>query len=80
MVGGAWRRCRVQTPAGRVEAGAVVLGLGAWAAGVCELRRAVVPVGSHIVLTEPIPERVVKLGGSGASCWGTRGYWCTTRR
>jgi glycine/D-amino acid oxidase-like deaminating enzyme len=60
----------VRTPAGRVQASAVVLGLGAWAAGVRELRRAVVPVGSHIVLTEPIPDRLVELGWTGGELLG----------
>jgi glycine/D-amino acid oxidase-like deaminating enzyme len=60
----------VRTPGGRVEAGAVILALGAWAAGVRELRRAVVPVGSHIVLTEPIPERIAAMGWTGGELLG----------
>jgi glycine/D-amino acid oxidase-like deaminating enzyme len=60
----------VTTPGGRVEADAVVLALGAWAAGVRELRRAVVPVGSHIVLTEPIPDRIAELGWTGGELLG----------
>jgi glycine/D-amino acid oxidase-like deaminating enzyme len=60
----------VRARGGRVEAGAVVLGLGAWASGVRELRRAVVPVGSHIVLTEPIPERIAELGWTGGELLG----------
>ena len=60
----------VTTSAGRVEATRVVLALGAWAAGVRELRRAVVPVGSHIVLTEPIPERIAELGWTGGELLG----------
>jgi glycine/D-amino acid oxidase-like deaminating enzyme len=60
----------VTTSAGRVEAGRVVLALGAWAAGVRELRRAVVPVGSHIVLTEPIPDRIAELGWTGGELLG----------
>jgi glycine/D-amino acid oxidase-like deaminating enzyme len=60
----------VQTPAGRVQASTVVLGLGAWASGVRELRRAVVPVGSHIVVTEPIPERLDELGWTGGELLG----------
>jgi glycine/D-amino acid oxidase-like deaminating enzyme len=47
-----------------------VLALGAWAASVRELRRAVVPVGSHIVLTEPIPERIEQLGWTGGEVLG----------
>jgi glycine/D-amino acid oxidase-like deaminating enzyme len=52
------RVARVITPAGQVEAEQVVLATNAWAASVRELRRAVVNVGSQIVLTEPIPERL----------------------
>lgn len=55
---------------GLVEADAVVLALGAWASGVRELRRAVVPVGSHIVATEPIPERIAELGWTGGELLG----------
>ncbi|HEU4656955.1 MAG TPA: FAD-dependent oxidoreductase [Capillimicrobium sp.] len=60
----------VRTPAGSVEAGQVVLALGAWAARLRELRRAVVPIGSHIVLTEPIPERIAELGWTGGELLG----------
>jgi glycine/D-amino acid oxidase-like deaminating enzyme len=60
----------VRTPGGLVQAGAVVLALGAWAARLRDLRRAVVPVGSHIVLTEPIPERVRELGWTGGELLG----------
>jgi glycine/D-amino acid oxidase-like deaminating enzyme len=60
----------VETPAGNIQTSAVVLGLGAWAAGVRELRRAVVPVGSHIVVTEPIPERLAELGWTGGELLG----------
>ncbi len=48
----------VRTPAGRVEAGAVIVALGAWSGFLRRLRRAFVVVGSHIVATEP-------LGGAG---------------
>lgn len=60
----------VVTPGGHVTAGAVVLALGAWASRLRELRRAVVPVGSHIVLTEPIPERIERLGWTGGELLG----------
>jgi glycine/D-amino acid oxidase-like deaminating enzyme len=49
----------VITPAGRVTAEQVVLATNAWAARVRELRRAIFVVGTQIVLTEPIPERVM---------------------
>jgi len=58
------------TRAGRVEADRVVIATGAWAAQVRELRRAIVPVGSQIVLTEPIPERIASLGWTGGELLG----------
>lgn len=60
----------VSTPAGRVEADAVILGLGAWSARIHELRRAVLPLGSQIVLTEPIPDRLERLGWTGGELLG----------
>jgi glycine/D-amino acid oxidase-like deaminating enzyme len=60
----------VVAPGGHVQAGAVVLALGAWAARLRDLRRAVVPVGSHIVLTEPVPERIAALGWTGGELLG----------
>jgi glycine/D-amino acid oxidase-like deaminating enzyme len=53
----------VVTSAGRVEAGAVALALGAWGARVRELRRSFLPVASHIVATEPVPEQGWTLAG-----------------
>jgi glycine/D-amino acid oxidase-like deaminating enzyme len=64
------RPAAVVTPAGRVEAESVVLATGAWAARVRELRRAIVPIGSHIVLTEPIPDRIAELGWTGGELLG----------
>jgi len=55
----------VITSAGRVDAGAVAIGLGAWGARLRELRRAFLPVASHIVATEPIPDRLAELGWTG---------------
>jgi glycine/D-amino acid oxidase-like deaminating enzyme len=52
----------VVTPAGRLTADQVVLATNAWSGQVRELRRTVALVGSQIVLTEPIPERLGKLG------------------
>lgn len=60
----------VRTPGGRVEAGSVVIALGAWAARLRELRRAIVPIASHIVLTEPIPDRLDALGWTGGELLG----------
>ena len=61
---------RVITSAGRVEAGAVVIALGAWVARLREARRAVLPVASHIVATEPIPDRLGELGWTGGELLG----------
>ncbi|CAA9548934.1 MAG: O-acetylhomoserine sulfhydrylase, partial [uncultured Thermoleophilia bacterium] len=67
---GRGRPAFVETREGLVEADRVVLALGAWSARIRELRRAVVPVGSHLVATEPIPERVRALGWTGGEAFG----------
>lgn len=51
--------CDVRTPAGTITAEQVVLATGAWMASIRELRRAIVPVGSTIVVTEPLGERLL---------------------
>ena len=56
------RPALVETPRGSVEADAVVLATNAWLARMRELRRAIVPVASYIVLTEPAPERIARIG------------------
>jgi glycine/D-amino acid oxidase-like deaminating enzyme len=61
---------RVITSAGRIEAGAVAIALGAWTARLQEARRAVLPVASHIVATEPIPDRLPELGWTGGELIG----------
>lgn len=58
----------VRTPGGSVQADAIVLATGAWIASVRELRRAVVPVSSDMVATEPIPERLEESGWTGGEC------------
>src|SRR5205823_2589616 len=50
---------RVRTVAGSVVADQVVLATGASMAAIRELRRAIVPVGSSIVVTEPLGERLL---------------------
>jgi glycine/D-amino acid oxidase-like deaminating enzyme len=52
---------RVVTPAGAVTADQVVLATNVWGARIRELRRSVFVVGTQIVLTEPIPERLERL-------------------
>ena len=64
------RRRGCATPGGSVEAGRVVLATGAWSARFRELRRAIVPVGTHIVLTEPIAERIRAMGWTGGEAFG----------
>ena len=58
----------VRTPAGSVEAGAVVLALNAWALQVPELRRAIVAVSSDMIATAPIPEKLAASGWTGGEC------------
>lgn len=52
----------VHTPAGCLRAERVVLATGAWIGEVRGLRRATVPVGSYVVATEPLGERISSLG------------------
>ena len=58
----------VRTPAGSVEAGAVVLALNAWALQVPELRRAIVAVSSDMIATTPMPEKLAASGWTGGEC------------
>ena len=64
------RPAAVITPAGRVTADQVVLATNAWSGQVRELRRTVALVGSQIVLTEPIPERLAALGWADGTLLG----------
>jgi glycine/D-amino acid oxidase-like deaminating enzyme len=57
---------RVTTPGGEVVAERGVLGLGAWTASLPRFRRAIVPRGTYIVLTEPAPERLEEIGWTGS--------------
>jgi glycine/D-amino acid oxidase-like deaminating enzyme len=50
--------CRVRTQAGSVTASQVVLAIGAWMGRVRELRRAFVPIGSSMIVTERLGERL----------------------
>ena len=50
--------CRVRTPAGCVTAGQVVLAIGAWMGSVRELRRAFVPIGSSMIVTQRLGSRL----------------------
>jgi glycine/D-amino acid oxidase-like deaminating enzyme len=61
---------RVETPAGAVVAGHAVLGLGAWTAQLPRFRRAIVPRGTYIAITEPAPQRLEELGWTGGEGLG----------
>ena len=50
--------CRVRTHAGCVTAGQVVLATGSWLGSVRELRRAFVPIGSSMIVTERLGARL----------------------
>jgi len=58
----AGRRPRVVTPAGVVNAGNVVLTHGAWAARERHFRRAFAVCTDFMVVTEPIPELIERIG------------------
>ena len=58
----AGRRPLVVTPAGSVSAGTVVLTYGAWAARERHFRRAFAVCTDFMVVTEPIPELIERLG------------------
>ncbi len=62
----------VETPAGSVTAERGVLGLGAWASSLPRFRRAILPWGTYIVVTETAPERLEEIGwtgGEGLADW-----------
>jgi glycine/D-amino acid oxidase-like deaminating enzyme len=52
------RPATVRTPGGTVVADKVVLALSAWAGQVRELRRTMMPVAGHIVVTAPVGDRL----------------------
>lgn len=58
-------RSLVATPGGRVRADAVCLATNAWIAGWRPARRRLAVFGSHVVLTEPVPELLAELGWTG---------------
>jgi glycine/D-amino acid oxidase-like deaminating enzyme len=60
----------VRTPAGRVDASRVVLATGVDSGSIRELRRAFVPLGSQIVATEPVPDRLSALDWSRGELFG----------
>lgn len=55
----------ISTPNGSVVADRLVVANNVWASEIPELSRAIVPMTSTIVITEPIPERLQSIGWQG---------------
>jgi glycine/D-amino acid oxidase-like deaminating enzyme len=53
---------RVSTTGGDLTAGRVVLAIAAWAAAVPALRGALVAIASDVVISEPVPDRLDRIG------------------
>lgn len=56
---------RILAPEGELAAEQLVLGLNAWSNQIREFRRRILPRASHIILTEPAPDRLDELGWTG---------------
>lgn len=56
---------KIVTGGGEVAAEQAVLGLNAWSNQLPGFRRSIIPRASHIVLTEPAPERLREMGWTG---------------
>ena len=73
----------VRTAGGQVTAGAAVVATNVWAARIRELRRLVVPLGSDIAATAPIPNRLAEIGWTGGEAISDShlmvNYYRTTR-
>lgn len=52
----------VETPSGRIVAGKIALAMNAWAAQFSEIRKAIVVIGSDMMVTDAMPERLAELG------------------
>lgn len=73
----------VKTPRGQVAADRVVIAMNAWSARLKELRRAFVVVSSDIVITDPAPDELQRIGWrDGASISDSRlmVHYCRTTR
>jgi len=74
---------RLRTARGSVHAERAVLSVNAWAAGWPGFRTRVLAWGSYMVVTEPIPDRLVELGWTGGEAIAdsrfTISYFRTTR-
>jgi glycine/D-amino acid oxidase-like deaminating enzyme len=77
------RPAKIRTPGATVTAARVVLATNAWAAKLPELQRKFVCVGSSIVSTPAIPERLAAIGWNGgesiSDSQATVTYYRTTR-
>jgi putative aminophosphonate oxidoreductase len=73
----------VRTPESAISADAVVIATNAWAARMRELRRLIVPLGSDVAATEPIPDRLAEIGWTGGEAISDShlmvNYYRTTR-
>ena len=72
----------IETPGGKVSAGAAVLAIGPAARGQRRLRSRLTVTSSHIVLTEPVPDVIEQLGWDGECVTDGRTllhYFRTTR-
>src|SRR6185437_844644 len=73
----------VRTPRSAITADAVVIATNAWSAQLPELRRLIVPLGSDIAATAPIPERLAEIGWTGGEAISDShlmvNYYRTTR-
>jgi glycine/D-amino acid oxidase-like deaminating enzyme len=58
----------VETPDGRVRAGAAVLACGSALAGMRPLRHRLTLTSSHMVITEPVPDYLEEIGWTGGEC------------
>jgi glycine/D-amino acid oxidase-like deaminating enzyme len=52
----------VSTTRGAIHADRVILTMAAWATGLAEVRRSVVVIASDVIATDPIPDRLRRLG------------------
>jgi putative aminophosphonate oxidoreductase len=77
------RAPRVVTDAGALRADRVVVAMNAWAARLRELRRSLIVVLSDIVLTEPVPDALERIGWRDGPCVSDSrllvNYYRTTR-
>lgn len=58
----------VRTAEGVLAAEKLVIAMNAWAAGVRELRQALVAISSDIIATAPMPDRLAQTGWTGGEC------------